>query len=153
MSQDQMQSSHIQMLRNKVVSRAKSLCGIPFRHQGRDEYGLDCVGLPILIGRELKLMNYDVKSYARRTNGHDFMVYFRESGLVEVPWRKRAIGDVLLMKDNMYPCHTAILVDTDPDTIVHAFASRRKVVKELYTRDWSVKFIGLFSYPDLVMRD
>lgn len=31
-----------------VIAAARSLIGVPFRHQGRNEHGLDCIGLVVL---------------------------------------------------------------------------------------------------------
>lgn len=135
--------------RSDVVESARRLEGTPFRHQGRSDLGLDCVGLVILVGRRLGLIDYDVTAYAKRTNGHEFMSHFRRAGLLERPWRERRQGDIVLMHDCFFPCHTAIMTEVEPDRIIHAFAQRRKVVEEPYTDHWHKRLIGCFSYPGL----
>ena len=134
--------------RKQVVDLARTYLGTPFRHQGRDRFGLDCVGLALRVGNDLGLVNYDIKTYSPRTNGHEFMSYFRQAGLIEVQWKDRQIGDIILMHDQYFPCHTAFLTQRGHDRIIHAFALRRKVVEEAFTEHWRKKLVGVFSFKE-----
>ncbi len=147
MSQDQTQSSHIRT-RLRIVDLARSLVGTRFKHQGRTKEGLDCVGVVIKVGSELGLLDYDVSDYQKRTSGHSFLHYMREAKLVSKNWKKRAVGDILLMHDQHFPCHLALLSCDLPQTIIHAHSSRRCVLEELY-EPWKNRFVGLYEFPGL----
>lgn len=149
MFQGQTQSSPIRVRRDDIVAAARSKIGTPFRHQGRGDHGLDCVGLVIVLGKELGVLDYDVRTYQKRTNGHQFMTYFRESGLREATWADRRIGDVVVMHDQHFPCHVAVLSSVQPDAIVHAHAMRRGVLEEAYTPHWHKRFVGLYRFPGI----
>lgn len=130
-----------------IVGTARSYIGVPWRHQGRTRRGIDCVGLIIRVGREVGVMDYDVSSYQRRTVGVEFLHHFR-AAMDEVGIRGMAPGDVLVLRDGVYPCHSAILASKDGrSTIVHAHALRRGVVEEYLDEDgWRAKLAAAFRY-------
>lgn len=131
--------------RAEIVAAARSFLGVPFRHQGRTRHGLDCIGLVVAVARDLGRYEGDVTGYQRRTSGNSFMAQMQAEGLRDVPWECRLPGDVVLMHDNHYPCHVAILSETD--RIVHAFALRRQVVEEVLTEHWKRRLVGVYRLP------
>jgi hypothetical protein len=49
---------------------ARTLIGTPYLHQARLlGVGIDCIGVPILVAKELGLGDFDVADYPRRPNG------------------------------------------------------------------------------------
>lgn len=130
-----------------VVAEARSYLGVPWRHQGRARTGIDCVGLVIAVGGTLGVLTYDFTNYQRRTVGVQFLSHFRAC-LDEVGVPNMRPGDVLVLRDGVYPCHSAILAYKDGrSTIVHAHALRRRVVEENLDEDgWRGKLSAAFRY-------
>ena len=59
------------MIPSRVIDEARGWVGVPFRHQGRDYSGIDCVGLPIVVGQSLGLFDQrlDIANYGRLPTG------------------------------------------------------------------------------------
>lgn len=100
-----------------------------------------------MVARKLGFSEYDATNYQRRTTGTLFLRHFsdnldRKSILAAAP------GDVMLFRDDAYPCHAAIVAERDKAlTIVHAHAPRRKVVEdELDQGDWRTKQVACFAF-------
>lgn len=55
----------------------------------------------------------------------------------------------MLFRDSAYPCHAAIVGVRDSKlTIIHAHASRRKVVEEpIDQADWISRAVAAFEFP------
>jgi cell wall-associated NlpC family hydrolase len=107
--------------------------------------GVDCVGLIALVAKDLGIFDYDDLTYSRHANGKDFMKHLHASPLIRVPVAELGVGDVMIFKDNIYPCHCGILAEDD--YIIHAFARRKRVVKELLTEDLRVNIVAGFKFP------
>lgn len=57
-----------------IAETARRYVGTRFRHQGRDaRTGIDCVGLAVLIARDLKLEHVDSVTYARCPNPRNLL--------------------------------------------------------------------------------
>ncbi len=119
-------------------------------HQGRTRRGIDCAGLVVLVARSLGLSSYDATAYQRRTQGTKFLKHFRET-LDQKPLLEALPGDVMLFRDDAYPCHSTILAQRDGImTLVHAHATRRKVVEELlHQGDWWDRRVACFGFRGL----
>lgn len=59
------------MTPEQVYLAAREWVGVPYHHQGRVPAGLDCVGLLIVVARELGIIpaHFDYTRYGRRPNG------------------------------------------------------------------------------------
>lgn len=124
--------------RDQIVETAKSLVGVRFRHQGRDRNGVDCVGLLVLIGRELGYE--DIKDLAdyRRTPTPSVMRAFLEANLDEIPLDDLKPGDVIWMRmGGLKPRHAGVFVGKwgGEDAIVHA-DGRTNAVRIQYLSDF-----------------
>ena len=134
------------MIRSRILDEARSWVGVRWRHQGRDRtHGIDCVGLVLVVGWSLKLIPPDDHTgYQRGTHGIRFQRAFEVGGMAAVPLDQIRYGDVLVLAEQCYPCHIAVLAR---NTIIHAHIRHRKVVEEPYTEDWRGKIIGCYAYP------
>lgn len=139
-----------QVSRKDIVTEARKWIDTPWKHQGRTKLGIDCAGLIILVGKTLNLVDYDTTDYQRRTHGTEFLHHFRKnmnqkSVLSALP------GDVLIFRDSKFPCHSTIVSENNnARTIIHAFASRKKVIEErLDQGDWMSKVVACFEYKGL----
>jgi hypothetical protein len=83
---------------NTAVAVARTLLGVPCRHQGRTRQGVDCAGLVVLVGRGLGLADYDTTAYGRRPEGQGFVQHFR-TAMDGLPLPKAGAGDVLVFAD------------------------------------------------------
>ena len=132
-----------------VVAAARAYLGVPWRHQGRSRLGLDCAGLVALVARDLGLSDYDSTNYRRHAQGQAFVGHFRDR-MDQVAILEMAPGDVLLFADGAYPCHSAFLSERHGvPYLIHAHASRRKVVEEAYAGDWPGKVKFCFRFRGL----
>lgn len=136
-----------QVNRKDVITEARKWLGVRWRHQGRTRLGIDCAGLVILVGKALGVVDYDTTNYQRRTHGTSFLQHFRmnmeEKAIVDV-----RPGDVLLFRDNQFPCHSTIVGEIGGAlTIIHAHALLKKVLEErLDQADWMERRVACFEY-------
>jgi hypothetical protein len=118
-------------MRNDVVEEARRWIGTRWRHQGRNEHGIDCAGLIIVVASKFGLQDTNPNNYPRRTSGDKFVEYFRAAGMVDVPFTHRLPGDVILTRASGFPCHCGFFSQKrGEDHYIHGYALRRKVVEE-----------------------
>lgn len=130
-------------MRDRIINEARSWIGTPWRHIGRNRKGLDCIGLGVVVAREVGLTNYDVTTYGRDpTPG--LIEHFRRVA-VEIPIMQAMPGDFYVIKDGPYPYHVAFCSERDGiPHIIHANARRRMVIEEPYTDYWQSLTIHAF---------
>jgi len=136
--------------RDDIIELARSYLGVRWLHQGRGRNGIDCAGLVIVVGNELKLIDYDTADYQRRTSGHAFLHHF-QMNMKRIPLPEARPGDVMLFRDAQFPCHSVILGWKDQEmTMIHAHAPHRKVVEEaLADGDWIARRVAAFKFEGL----
>ncbi len=149
MSQDKTNTTVIQM-RHDIAQEAGTWVGSPFRHQGRNRRGIDCVGLIIEVGKSLGYVSLDYKeqNYPRRSpHSGDFVKYF-----INHLARKRKydmdIGDIVILKEPIFPCHCGIIGERENNlTLIHSHAPRKKVVEEFfYPSGWEESHMATFKF-------
>jgi cell wall-associated NlpC family hydrolase len=136
------------LLPKDIVNEAKTYLGVPFAHQGRSRYGIDCVGLPICILNSLGYFNppYNFTKYARDPNPQ--ILYGELKRLFkQVPIKQRREGDLLTFSLPFYPCHIAIYTGREKNTIIHAYLARKRVVETNYGKYWQEKVHACFRIP------
>jgi cell wall-associated NlpC family hydrolase len=121
-----------------VVAEARSWCGVPWRHQGRDRSGIDCGGLVVRVAHALDLSQYDTSNYARRAKNFEFLEHFRAGlGMTSVRMIEMRPGDVVIFVDRASPCHCGfVTLQDDAVSFVHAHALRRQVIEERFVGEW-----------------
>lgn len=137
----------MQISRNKIIGEARSWLDVRFRHQGRSRiHGVDCAGLIIVVAKALNISEFDIADYRREPKRDEFVNHFRNN-MIEKNIADRKPGDVILIRDKMFTCHSVIFnIDQGQEIIIHAFASRKKVVEESYSDDWKRRTTQCFSY-------
>ena len=115
------------MERQEIIDEARKWIGTRWRHQGRNEHGIDCVGLLIVVVEKFNLRVFYENNYRRSVDFtaliEPFYTHCRRKSI-----SKKQPGDIILMRDAILPCHAAIV--SDKTNIIHASAIRRKVIEE-----------------------
>jgi len=113
------------------AEHAMALAGIPFRPQGRDRSGLDCVGLCLAAYRipiDQVRRDYRIRGDHRREVMTSLNSWFRRIG------RSRAeAGDLLLLAVAADQLHLAVRTEVG---FVHADARLRRVVHTPGKPEW-----------------
>lgn len=68
------------MRETDVIAFARGWLGVPYRHQGRTRFGVDCIGFPIAVLRELELLPpefVDNHTYGRHPTGQMYPIVSR----------------------------------------------------------------------------
>jgi cell wall-associated NlpC family hydrolase len=137
------------VMADAIVAEARGWLGVPWRHQGRSRAGVDCAGLVTLVAKALGLADYDTTGYGRRAQGQVFVEHFR-ANMEGVPIPEARPGDVLVFADHAYPCHCGFRTERPGRPhLLHAHATRRRVIEEPYAGEWpaKVKFAFRFRTP------
>jgi hypothetical protein len=118
---------------------------------GRTRSGIDCVGLPMVVGAEMGLHEYDDSiSYRRIATNHDLI---RAIGPHSVRIRDLSDlrdADVVVMRHHVFPQHVMMIAHKGPMmTVIHSSVERGKVVEEPLTNDVRRLLITGFRYKDL----
>ena len=138
--------------RQQIVTYARSLRGIPWRHQGRSvQHGLDCGGPVALIAHEFALSDFDLIDYGRYPDGQSLLALL-DQHLIRIPYSRAQVGDVVALADNHYPCHLGILADAaEPFSLIHCTAEwPRCVVEHRLSDDWKRKMKAVYQFPGLI---
>lgn len=113
------------------AARARALVGTRFRAQGRDENGLDCVGVIVatfgLSGDGVR-RDYRLRGDHRSEAEACLARHFRR-----VSPRQLRSGDVMLLEAASDQLHLAVRTDAG---FVHAHAGIRRVVETPWLPEW-----------------
>ena len=130
--------------RAQFVAEARRWLGVPWVHQGRNRYGVDCIGLLLVVCRRLGLSDYEVSGYGRSPNA-DFMR--RECERLMTPTDDPQPGDVLVMRFSREPQH--VLIKTDHG-VIHAWSVPGRVVEVRMPDAWARRIVGAYTVPGVV---
>jgi cell wall-associated NlpC family hydrolase len=130
------------------LSWAARWVGTPYRDHGRDEAGVDCWGLVVLIYRHelgIALPEY-AGAYASPRERLEVagLIQGEAPGWDRVPAGDERPGDVVLLQVRGQPCHVGIV--TEPGWMLHA-QSGSDTVHEPYERGrWATKVRAIYRY-------
>jgi hypothetical protein len=129
----------------KIITSARRHLGTPFIHQARVErVGVDCIGLLVLVAKELGIPIVDHKRYKRRPDPALFMEKMRLN-LDPVPLVEAAIGDMLVFwyQKRGVPQHLAFKTDIG---IIHTYAEAGRVVETAMDKKWQVRLLSAWRF-------
>lgn len=125
-----------------MIAEARSWLGVPYRHLGRDRRGIDCVGLPIVVGQALGLLPAAFKSgtYGRLPSGA--LVGRLQNELR--PITRAVPGSIVVIAWVKTAAHVAICTG---ETLIHAYESVGRVVEHGYRGRWVRMTHSAWAFP------
>jgi NlpC/P60 family putative phage cell wall peptidase len=152
-----------------VASMARGFIGTPYKHQGSNRAGVDCIGLVVAVARDLCLLSDAVDFAGRRIPLADFYNpgYSREPSkqtlferltqyLDPVDVEDATLGDLLLFRVAKHPQHVGIITANDPEQgwlITHSFQTMHKVVERDLGARWRQRLVAAFRFRDSAFPD
>lgn len=138
--------------RQDIIDFARTLIGIPWVHQGRNEFGLDCGGMIIHVAKTLKLSEFDIGRYSRRPTKAQFVDHMRAGGAIPISISKIQPGDILVVKFQTYPCHCGIIGEKFANgkmnlSFIHSYEAYGGVTEELLEPHWMKRAHSAFKFP------
>ena len=130
-------------MRNKIVSTARKYIGTKFIHQGRCKDGLDCLGLIVLIAKELELSNFDFIHYEKRPDGKKVLSKVLNH-YKEIPLWGAKQGDLLIFGNYKRPFHIAVKTDKG---IIHVHEGVGKVIEHGLDNRWKKRVHKAIRFP------
>lgn len=133
-----------------IVNEARGWLGVRWQHQGRGRDGIDCAGLVIKVAQAVYGWSFDTRDYARQATDETMLALCHDH-LRKIDKADLRPGDVLVMAfENQR--HMAIVGDYPAPnelSIIHAYASMRKVVESRLDSVWLGRVIGCFRFPEI----
>lgn len=137
--------------RQDIMETARETLGTKWVHQGRLVHrGIDCVGVVLYVCRRRRLPgveSYEPPVYQAEAKWDDFVRYF-QAKLQQVHPSEAKPGDVLCLRQNIYPCHCGVLTEKNGELyFVHSYRVVGRVVEERYTGRWRKLTRAAFILP------
>jgi cell wall-associated NlpC family hydrolase len=130
------------------VSRVCTFVGVPFKHQGRNRFGVDCIGLPVAALAELGALPDPFNSptnYGRLPS----RLFHEELARWCTPAPRTEPGVLLLIQwpKVTRPSHCAVYTG---ETIVHAYHGSRGVIEVSYREPWLTRTVSAWQLPGVL---
>lgn len=139
---------------SRIVAAARRYLGTPFRHRGRSENRVDCVGLGLRIYQDCGVELPDFRLYGREPS-KDGLVERVTSALGEpvatapVTAAQLQVGDVIVMRFEVEPHHVGIVGDYPYGgfSLIHACGHNNKVIEHRLSPDIVKRITHVFRRP------
>lgn len=134
-----------------VAREARKFLGVKFQHAGRNEHGLDCIGLLVLATRNAGMEVYDNPDYSPIVNS-EYLVDELSHAAVRLPeGTAPRVGDVMLFNVGRHPQHVALITNVgleDPNdvTMIHSYQTVGRVVEHPLDVNWARRAVSLWSW-------
>ncbi|WNL50657.1 NlpC/P60 family cell wall peptidase [Ruegeria phage RpAliso] len=119
----------IKATNEEIVAYARRWKGAAWRHQGRGNGGIDCVGLLVRTMLNFDIPHEDVRGY-RREPGPQFIESLHactQPNRFDGPVH----GAIAVFSDSIMPCHTGIFaVENGRVTVIHSEAHPKRMCHE-----------------------
>ena len=132
--------------RDDIATEARRWLGVPWKHEGRNKFGIDCVGLLIRVANDLGISEFDIDGYSRVPSGH-MMSRMMAEHMEKIDINEIGSGDVLHLRYDGQPQHIAIVSNTVPFRIIHADNITGKVIEHGLDASWRSMIRGCYRVP------
>lgn len=146
-----MTKNNIKIKRDDFIKESLKCIGIKYKIQGRNEHGLDCLGLPIFVLKKFGVDTdeYDEKGYTNIPDGvklvkklHEYTEYKKDKNFEN--------GDLLLMNFLKNPQHLGIYYNYNGmDYMIHAYDTDLGVVMHRIDKKWNKRIVAVFKIKEL----
>ncbi|MBY0560018.1 NlpC/P60 family protein [Hyphomicrobium sp.] len=136
--------------RSEIVAAARDWLGTPYRHQGRDRRGIDCIGFTWAVARDLGYESDIPSNYSSSPSGNQLIIGC-EKWLVRQERMQLIAGDIAIMWGSTRgeAQHFAIIGETSARlTLIHAWSKHQKVVEHGYDDFWERRLMAIYCLPD-----
>lgn len=129
-----------------VVRSARGFLGTRYRHEGRTQAGMDCIGLVLCVARELGLSDWEPPVYGRRP---DHVLLHDLAQTMMTPVQGIQPGAVVEFAIDGLPQHFGIAAPYvwGGLSIIHAYAPTRTVVEVRLDDVWRGRVCGVYMLP------
>lgn len=114
----------MEVTRQQVIEAARAFTsvGIPWSHQGRDKFGMDCVGLLVAVSDKLSLSVFDFKGYSTTPDGATLDQQLDQQLVKLNSITAAQPGDVLAMRYGPILQHVGILskIENGVWSVIHS---------------------------------
>ena len=130
-----------------VCAAARTWLRVPWRHQGRNAAGVDCLGLLVRVALDLGLAVQDRAGYGRQPGGGALLAELRRQCTERAGPPQP--GMVALMRFKREPQHVAFVVPYALGglAIVHALCTAGCVTEHRLDDAWRRHIVTLFDLP------
>ena len=131
-----------------MVSSLNDLIGIPYQTHGRDESGIDCLGLVILFYRKHGINLPDYLDLYQDTRNFELLNQHIDDnkGKFERVSAPR-FGDIVLMRIGRFACHLGIYINES--TFLHAHDGRESAIDRTDSYVWRERIVGYYRACDI----
>lgn len=132
---------------NKLVEAARTYLETPFRHQGRSERALDCVGLALKAAADAGHPYEDQTDYSRLPHAQELRkALVKRLGEPLPKQADLAVGDIVEIRYGRESSHVALVGDYlyGGLSLIHTDAMRGKVVEHRLDEKWRKRIEAIY---------
>ena len=129
--------------RAAMVAHARSMVGTPFRHRGRSERGVDCLGLVLVSLAAVGVKARDERVYGRRPEPEGARLRAELCEHFGDPVAEIAPGCVVTMQWHGRPNHVGIVGEyyLGGLSLIHADAASERVIEHRLADPWPRRIV------------
>lgn len=131
--------------RAAIVAAARRYLDVPWMHQGRTQYGVDCAGLLMCVAYDLKMRDVRISDYGRLPDAKRAQAIIDEH-MDRVPFSDLCPGDVLSFVILNDVQHYGVL--TEPGRFLHAYEPVGRVVEQSLAGQWMRRLRGCYRFRE-----
>lgn len=139
------------MTRDEFIAEARKFKETPFKHQGRSrKYGVDCVGILVVIGVENGYLKEKPEDRRYSRNPETFRIKERlDELLIPIDKEDMQAGDILLFKIPFHPQHVGIVTNYSEQSfgLIQAYQDIGKVKEHRLDQRWIDRIVQAYKVP------